>query len=157
MNEYDIPRVGAEEIRFFMSEAAASKKLRCAKILHKKGDEFNHVFNFLLEDSYMQPHLHPGPEKIEKIHLIQGSLASIFFDDNGNIVNTKVLMTGGQDFIEIPAFSWHTYVMLTPEVITYETMMGVYEPGTWKKFPEWAPEEGLKISANYLQQLRSLL
>ncbi len=157
MAHHYAPDIEAEEVNFYIAQAASSKKLRCAKVLHEKGDVFNHVFNFLLRDTYMQPHMHPGPEKIEKIHLIKGSFASIFFDNYGKIIQTRTLIAGEDDFIEIPAFTWHTYLMLTPEVVTYETMNGVYEPNTWKNFPEWAPAEGEIDALDYYKNLRAFL
>jgi len=44
--------------------------------------------------------------------------------------------------------------MLTENVITYETMMGIYQPETWKKFAGWAPRENTLESIDYLALLR---
>jgi hypothetical protein len=30
--------------------------------------------------------------------------------------------------VSVPSFTWHTYIMLTDKVITYETMNGIYDP-----------------------------
>ncbi len=106
------------------------------------------------KDSYMQPHLHPGKEKIEKMYLVQGKFAVLFFDDNGKIIDIVTLEMNKKEYIEIPAFSWHTYVMLTEEVICYETMMGKYDPNTWKKIAEWAPSENTPASDIYLMSLK---
>ena len=48
-----------------LSVAHESPRKRHAVVLHEQGAYFNEVFNFICYDSYMQPHLHPGPEKIE--------------------------------------------------------------------------------------------
>ena len=102
----------------------------------------------------MQPHLHPGAEKIEVIKVLRGELEVIFFDDFG-VVNKRIhLNKGGIELIEVPAYQWHTYVMLSENVITYETMMGIYHPNTWKKMASWAPKEGSSSSAEYLNSLR---
>ena len=142
MIDYKIPELSDQEIKKFLNLAASSEKRRYPKLLHSPGDEFNCVFNFMMQDSYMQPHLHPGEEKIEIIHLIQGKVAVIFFDDQGVVKKYIMLENGGIDFIEVPAFTWHTYVILTDYAVTYETMMGVYKPETWKKFSDWSPQEG---------------
>ncbi len=143
-----------QEIHEFLNMADSSVKRRYPKLLHKSGDEFNRVLNFIMRDSYMQPHLHPGEEKIEKIRIIRGKAAILFFDDAGTIKSCNVIERGGIELIEIPAFTWHTYVMLSDWVITYETMMGIYEPSTWKKFANWAPEEGVSESDAYLNSLK---
>ena len=149
-----IPRLFQEQINDGRSRAEQSVRGRHPMLLHSAGDEFNRVFNFITRDSYMQPHLHPGDEKIEKIHLVRGELAVLFFDDQGGVIESVHLSLGGVELVSVPAFAWHTYVMLTDYVVTYETMMGVYHPETWKKFANWAPKEDAIESADYLKSLR---
>ena len=108
----------------------------------------------MLPDSYMQPHLHPGDEKIEHIHLLSGKLAVLFFDDHGAVTRITTLEPGGVQMIEVPAFTWHTYVILA-DTITYETMMGQYEPQSWKEMAQWAPAENTAGSQGYLQALKA--
>ncbi len=67
----------------------------------------------MLFDSYMHPHLHPGEEKIEKMYLIDGSFALVLFNDKGDINETIILEKGKKESVEVPAFTWHTYVMLS--------------------------------------------
>lgn len=149
-----IPQLSDQEISDGLLQAGKSPRRRFPNILHLPGDEFNRVVNFILQDSYMQPHLHPGDEKIEKIHLIHGRVATLFFDDQGNIKQRILLEEGGNSLVEVPAFTWHTYVMLSEHAITYETMMGAYDPGTWKKFADWAPLESTPDSLRYLDFLK---
>ena len=154
MKDALIPTLSEREISGYISQAISSKRARFPKLLHSPGDEFNRAFNFIMRDSYMQPHLHPDEEKIEKIHLIQGEVAVLFFNDQGVVKECTLLKKGGIELIEVPAFTWHTYVMLSDYVISYETMMGVYKPETWKKFAGWAPQEGTLGSLEYLDLLK---
>lgn len=154
MDGNKIPQLSEQEIQDCLKLAGTSEKRRYPKLLHSPGDEFNCVFNFMMQDSYMQPHLHPGEEKIEKIHLVRGKVAALFFDDQGTVKKCTVLEKGGIELIEVPAFTWHTYVMLTDYAVTYETMMGVYEPETWKRFAGWAPQEGTMDCPKYLDSLK---
>lgn len=154
MSTATIPVLTEADKKEGISQADASTRRRYPKILHKPGAEFNEVFNFMMNDSYMQPHLHPGEEKIEKIYLIQGSLATLFFDDNGNIIKCTLLEKGKVEMIEVPAFTWHTYVIMSDFAITYETMMGKYDPQTWKDFFTIAPVEGSLESLVYLNKLK---
>jgi cupin fold WbuC family metalloprotein len=149
MSVEKIPKLSYDEIISYFFKAKQCKRKRFPKILHEKGDYNNRVINFVLQDSYMQPHLHPGVEKIEKMYLLKGSFALILFDENGEIYKTIILKLGQQEFVDVPAFTWHTYVMLTKEVVIYETMDGVYEPSTWKKMAPWAPEENDQIASKY--------
>jgi cupin fold WbuC family metalloprotein len=155
MTAEKIPELLSDEVSLYFSVAKNSERCRSPKIIHKQGDYHNRVFNFILEDSYMHPHLHPSEEKIEKMYLLDGSFALITFDDDGEVTNTYVLAKGGRESIDVPAFTWHTYVMLTKEVIVFETMEGVYNPSTWKKMAPWAPSENTLEAPAYLEMLKS--
>jgi cupin fold WbuC family metalloprotein len=142
-----------EMIRHGFSNAHSSLRKRYPLLLHEHGAYFNEVFNFICRDSYMQPHLHPGSEKNEIIQVVRGTLAVLYFDENG-IVTEKTLLNAEQfDSIEVPAFTWHTYVMLSSEVITYECMNGIYNPVTWKQFAPWAPSENSAEATAYFETL----
>ena len=54
----------------------------------------------MLEDSYMQPHLHPGVEKIEKMYLIKGKFAVLLFNNQG-VVNQVIFLEKGKKLVEI--------------------------------------------------------
>lgn len=155
MDHTVIPALSREETDHYLQQASTSGRRRVPKILHEAGAELNRVFNFMMQDSYMQPHLHPGDEKIEKIWLLEGRVAVLFFDDAGAVQRVVMLEKGGTDFIEVPAFTWHTYVMLSPHAVTYETMMGRYEPDTWKGFAAWAPPESAPEAGAYLAHLKA--
>jgi cupin fold WbuC family metalloprotein len=142
-----IPELSEQEIRPSISKATISKRKWFPKLLRNHVDEFNQVFNFMMRDPYMQPHLHPSAKKI---YLIEGRVAALFFDDMGKIAKRIFLEKGGIDLIEAPAFTWHTYVMLPEHAITYETIRGIYNSETWKKFAEWVPQEDSLESSNYL-------
>ena len=150
-----IPEFAADEALQYFLQAQNSERRRFPKILHNQGDYYNKVVNFVLDDSYMQPHLHPGNEKIEKMFLVEGSFALILFDSIGEISDSIILAKGGIESIDVPAFTWHTYVMLTEKVIIYETMDGVYEPSTWKEMASWAPLENTPEALDYLSLLKS--
>jgi len=154
MTFINIPLLTEEEKKWGILKAESSPRRRHPKILHQPGDEFNEVLNFILENSYMQPHLHPGPEKIEHIYVLEGKLAVLYFNDHGEVINVTLLEKGGTEMVAVPAFTWHTYVMLSPSVITYETMMGKYDPKTWKDFFTIAPEENTDESIIYLKSLK---
>lgn len=152
--ENEVPQISEIEIQNGLQQAGSSPRRRHPKILHSPGEEFNRVINFMMEDSYMQPHLHPGDEKIEKIYLIQGKLATLFFNDDASVKDCIILEKGKKEMVEVPAFTWHTYVMLSESVVTYETMMGKYNVQTWKELSGFAPSENSAQSGPYLVSLK---
>ena len=152
----NIPALSKTEINEGLRLAKESPRHRYAKVLHKPGAEWNEAFNFLLPNSYMQPHHHPSKEKVEGIYLVEGTLGILFFDEKGTVTQSVILEKGGEEMVQMPAFTWHTYVVLSRHVITYETMRGVYDPATWKGFAAWAPKENTPESIQYLDSLKTL-
>jgi cupin fold WbuC family metalloprotein len=134
--------------------AKLSPRHRYAKILHQPGAYFNEVFNFMMRDSYMQPHQHPGSEKIEEIHIVEGRVKILFFDNDGKVTISAHLAADQTRVVRVPAFAWHTYVISSDYAITYETMDGVYEPATWKALAPWAPIETATEAVSFLDGLR---
>jgi len=154
MSNPEVPVLLDEEINSYFENATNSNRKRSHKILHDPGDYLNKVFNFVLEDSYMTPHMHPSSEKVEHMYLVSGEFALIYFDDCGEISDSYLLRAGLQEKIQVKPYAWHTYVMLSDKTIIYETMEGVYHPETWKKMAPWAPVENSQDAMTYLQALK---
>ena len=154
MVEKLIPEISPSEIDFHFGEASKTSRRTSPLILHKKGHYCNKVFNFILMDSYMHPHLHPSSEKIEKMYLVKGSFGLLIFDDDGKVSDTIILEEEGKTFLEVPAFTWHTYVMFSEKTIIYETMEGKYNPDSWKLLASWAPSENSSKANSYLLNLK---
>lgn len=149
-----IPNLSIEVMDTGFIRARESPRHRYAKILHKKGDGMNRAFNFLLSNSYMQPHCHPSTEKVEHIHIVEGKIAILFFDADGTMIDVVHLQKDAEQKVVVPAFIWHTYVVLSPYAVTYETMCGIYDPRTWKDFAMWAPKENAPEALEYLKFLK---
>ena len=149
-----VPDLSKDIKKKYKKKAIESQRKRYPLIIHNKGDEFNQVFNFICIDSYMRPHLHPSDHMIEKMNLIEGSFELFFFDNRGIIIKTYLLNKPGQRVL-VPALQWHTYIMRSDFSIIYETMIGKYDPLTWKKMADWAPEEDAKNSKEYFQRLKN--
>lgn len=150
----DIPQLTSAETATYLANAKVSPRRRAIRILHQPSAKFNQVINFVMADSYMQPHRHPDKEKMEEIWLLEGKMAILFFDDQGTVTKSVALEKGQDNYIKIPAFAWHTYVTLSEHSISYETMNGVYDPATWKELAEWAPAESDPESHAYLDLLK---
>ena len=156
MKPRNVPLISEASMSEGFLSARESPRRRYAHILHQPGAEFNKVFNFMLKESYMQPHLHPSEEKCEDIHVVRGRLLLHYFDDSGAVIQSFLMEPTGLSHVRVPAFTWHTYAMLTEEVLTYESMWGKYDPLTWKRTAGWAPMEDLVDSGRYLERLKSI-
>ena len=153
--DYKIPKLSLDTKKKYSNAALNSKKKRCPLIIHNHGDELNQAFAFTCRDSYMRPHLHQYNYMVEKMHLIEGCFELFFFDNNGKIIKTYKLNKPSQK-VQVPALQWHTYVIRNDLAIIFETMMGKYDPLTWKKFPDWAPAEESALASQYFHSLKDL-
>ena len=150
----NLPILSSEEIKQCLFKAKVSERLRYPKILHQKGDYFNQVFNFIVRGSYMQPHLHPGAEKTECIHIVSEK-SWLSFSMTMGIFQYNLLSTCSDTLIKVPPFTWHTYITLTESAVTFETMNGVYDASSWKRYADWAPPETDESFKNYYSVIES--
>lgn len=152
----DIQQVINDKEKYFIKAIESGRK-RYAYVLHKPGDYHNRVLNFLISTTYMKTHLHEGSERSEFIKILEGEIKVIYFNSVGIPFEEKILSTSTEKSFEIivPPGVWHTYTVMSKRAITYETMNGVYDPNTWKKMADWAPNEGSEEAGAYEHQLRN--
>ncbi len=152
----EIPQLSQEEIQKYLNEAKNSERRRALKILHERGAEINRTINFMISDTYLQPHNHPpeeGKEKIERYKILGGKLALIFFDDKGNITRSKIL-DENSDIYEVNPNEWHAPAVLSNYALCYEEVRGIYDSAHYKQMAEWAPKENTPKAPEYLNFLR---
>lgn len=125
-------------------EAAASSRLRRNLNLHEdSADPCQRLFNALEPGTYIRPHRHLNPPKIECLLAVRGRMALIVFSEDGQI--DHVVAFGDDDevvAIELPPGTWHSVVSLERGSIFFETSAGPYVALTDKDFAPWAPEAG---------------
>jgi cupin fold WbuC family metalloprotein len=114
------------------------------------------MINAVLSDSYLRPHKHENPDKLEIFSILKGVAAILIFDDSGKIIEcVKLEENGKTKIVETPPRTWHTFVVLSPEAVLYEIIEGKYNANTNKKFASWAPdEENLEEAKKYLNKLK---
>ena len=154
----EIPQLSQKEIDECLLRAKNSERRRYLKILHQPGDELNRTINFMMSDTYMQPHNHPPEEqkeKIEKFQVLQGKIGILFFDTQGTVTKSVILEKGHKEYFEILPGMWHAPIILSESALCYEEVRGVYNPATYKELATWAPPENTPESAQYLNFLKS--
>ena len=112
------------------------------------------MLNALEPGTYVQPHKHENPDKVEVFIILRGKVLVIEFDDTGNIVTNCIL--SAEDGIwgtEIAPRTWHTIVTLVPGTVVYEVKDGPYLPVNDKNFAPWAPKEGGPGTGQYMSEL----
>lgn len=108
--------------------AKASSRLRANQDM-RNSPEDNSQRNFnALEPGTIVP-IHRHRQSSETCVLIKGSLRSVFYNDNGEVIETILLdRAKGVYAISIPAGQWHSVEVLESGTIIFEAKDGAYEP-----------------------------
>ncbi len=126
------------------SKAKTSKRRRMNYNFHKEdAATLQRMLNAMEPDTYIQPHKHQDPDKVEAFFVLRGRIVLIEFNENGKIVDHSILdPKQGNYGGEIPIGVWHTLISIEEGSVAYEVKDGPYDPSVDKNFATWAPKEG---------------
>ena len=147
--------VNARSLSFFFQEKlmGVDKKiideLRKVAITEKKNarlcihtspeDDLHDMIICQRKGTYIKPHKHVS--KSECIHLIEGRLTSVVFDDSGNVLK-KVTMTPNTVFVvRTEKNYYHTYIPTSEYVIYHESKPGPFVRDGDSIFAPWSLDE----------------
>ncbi len=133
-----------------------SPRRRIILPIHRTQDALvQRMLNFFQPGTYVQPHLHPREHAIETIHVLQGRLGFIRFDEKGEVISTHDLRAENHGLLDIEPQLWHGMVCLEANTVILEIKRGPYNDED-KVFAEWAPPESDDNAAGYLGSLERL-
>ena len=109
-------------------EAKASPRLRMNLDLRNEGEsQSQRMLNAIEPGSPVPVHRHRS--SMETVVCLRGHICQIFYDDNGEVVETVDLMPGGDvAAVNIPKGQWHTVEVLESGTVIMEVKDGPYEP-----------------------------
>ena len=109
-------------------QAKASPRLRMNRDLRNVGEsQSQRMLNAIEPGSPVPVHRHRT--SMETVVCLRGRIRQIFYDDNGQIVETVDLMPGGDvAAVNIPMGQWHTVEVLESGTVIMEVKDGPYEP-----------------------------
>ena len=146
-----------ELIQGMIQQAAASPRGRVPYNFHEPHEPVQRMINALIPGTYVTPHKHEDPDKVELIAVLSGRAAMLHYDADGAIEQIFIMDADGPvRGVDIPARVYHNFVALTPCAVL-EIIQGPYNPDTHKKFAPWAPKEGTAETAAYLAQLERVI
>jgi len=136
-------------------EAQTNPRGRKHYNFHKDyGETVQRLINAIEPGSYIRPHTHVNPDKLEIFMVLRGCFVVLIFDDSGSIKEHYVLDSNtGKYGIEIQPGTIHMIASLESGSVAYEIKNGPFDPSTDKNFADWAPEEGSPESKSYLDNL----
>ncbi len=135
--------------------AATSPRRRRNYNYHRLEDGVQRMLNAIEPDTYIRPHKHEAPDKVEVFLCLRGRAAVLAFDDEGRVLQATAIAPGGPAHgAEVSPRTWHAILSLEAGTVVYEVKDGPYDPATDKHFAPWAPAEGAPEAPDYLERLR---
>lgn len=151
-----IRAITQQQILDLIDQAAQSERKRVPFNLHEYHEPVQRMINALLPGTYVTPHKHENPDKVELIAVMVGKVVLFHFSDTGEILNYFVLESDGPiRAVDIPPRTYHNMIALEPSAVL-EIIQGPYDAATHKQFASWAPKEGTSETEAYLQHLETV-
>lgn len=137
--------------------ARASPRLRMNDNLHAMEDPVHRLLNATEPGTYVQPHKHGTPSKVETLCVLAGRGAVVLFDAAGSVTQVAVLSPAGPvHVVEVPADTFHTLLALAPGTVWFEVKPGPYAAPPAQDLAPWAPAPGSPGASAYLARLTAL-
>ena len=149
--------VTQRQIEYLLRKASQSKRKRAILRLHRHEELVQRMLNAMLPGTYIPPHKHENPDKVELFSILKGKVAVLQFTPIGEI--KKVLELDDQGpikIVEIPPRTYHSVVALKRSALL-EIIEGPYVEATHKQFATWAPAENSAKANDYLIYLTSVI
>ena len=114
------------------AQAKQAPRLRMNYNFHAQLDDpINRLLNAMEPGTYIRPHRHLNPDKLEIFLLLRGQALLFLFDEEGKITDRVLLdPLQGSYGAEIEAGRWHSLLVLQPDTVLYEMKQGPFAPVT---------------------------
>lgn len=147
--------INQDMINDLLRQAADSPRRRAIYRLHEHEEPVQRMINAIVPGSYVQPHKHENPDKVELFTILEGRVACLQFAPDGALELVVTLDASGPDrVVDIPPRTYHSLIALAPSALV-EIIQGPYHAESHKQFAAWAPAEGHPEAAAYLRQLET--
>lgn len=144
-------------IENLLLEAKQSERKRAILRLHEHHEPVQRMVNALIPGTYVPPHKHENPDKVELFNILLGRIAVLHFGDAGDITNIILLEEHGPNrIVDIAPRTYHALLPLEPSA-ALEIIQGPYDPVTHKQFAPWAPREDAPKAQDYMLHLQSVI
>lgn len=148
-------KINTEFIDPLTERAKKSPRKRINFNFHSQADDLlQRMLHGMEPHTYVQPHKHENPDKVEAFFCLRGRVAVVEFDAEGVIIDSIVLDNATGNFgCEILPRTWHSIICLEPNSVVYEVKNGPYNPVDDKNFASWAPKEGDENAVDFLNRI----
>lgn len=145
------------EIDNLIFQAKKSPRKRAILRLHEYHEPVQRMVNAMIPGTYVTPHKHENPDKVELFSILKGRIAVLQFDEVGEVLAVVILDARGiNKVVDIPARTYHSLLALEPSA-ALEIIQGPYDEKTHKHFAPWALSEDNPKASDYLMYLISIV
>lgn len=131
-------------------KAKDSERGRAHHNLHETAeDPVQRLLIALQPGTYVPVHRHNMPGRWELLTLLQGSLACILFDSDGNVIDRQLFNSSNGAGMEFSQGTWHTVVCLDADTVIQEVKPGPFDPATASEVASWCPKEGSDLASGF--------
>lgn len=146
--------IGLEQMEEARSLSRKSPRRRAIVRYHEHAESVQRMMNALEPESYVRPHQHSDPDKVEVFVVLSGRALVLQFDDTGRVTDYVAIAAAGPlRGVEIPPRTWHSVIALDPGTVLYEVIEGAFSPSTHKSYAPWAPAEGSREAQAFHEAL----
>lgn len=152
-----ITKVDLESIAYLLEKASKNTRKRSRLCTHPDvTDKIHEMLIIHDKECYVRPHKHPG--KSESMHIIQGKVDIVFFEEDGKIkevVEMGDFGTGLCFYLRTDTPVYHTLLIRSDMLIFHETTNGPFNREQ-TVFAPWSPEDNdLKGQADFIESLNN--
>ena len=145
------------EIEQIIWQAKKSQRKRAILRLHQHEDLVQRMVNAFIPGTYVRPHKHENPDKVELFSILKGKVAVLKFNHIGEVDAVLELDEQGSiKIVEIPPRTYHAIVALEPSALL-EIIEGPYVEASHKQMATWAPPEDSPKAGDYLIYMTSIV
>lgn len=142
--------VSARQLRQLTNEATAAFRKRSHLLLHGGPEDLVQRLVIAAQPgTYVRPHQHT--RQWEMLVLLRGSVDVLIFNKSGEVLSRSRL-DQAVPIVQIPVAAWHTCVVQEANTLIVEIKPGPFRPN---EFCHWAPEEGGRDAAEFLNWVTS--
>jgi cupin fold WbuC family metalloprotein len=157
--EGPIVSVTYEDLELLKKRANINPRNRIRLCTHPHlSDKLHEMIIVLKKNAYFPPHKHP--ERSESLHIIEGIVDMVVFNDNGSIRQVLPLGEPGSGrnwYCRLNSSVYHTHLIRSEFFIFHETINGPFQKDN-NQFAPWAPDgSDPESNKRYLEQLDTLV
>ena len=159
VTDESLVQISSPDIESLKTDAGRNERKRIRLCAHQDiNDRLHEMLIVHTKEAYVRPHKHFN--KSESVHIIEGLVEVVLFDEIGNIrevIRMGDYASGHRFYYRMSVPIYHTLLIRSEMLVFHETTNGPFIPAD-TIFAPWAPDEGDIVARQaYIERLEKLL